>query len=247
MVVIMVLVLIVAIVILARDGKISPRFSTQTPVSERIRIGRWAELDGVVAPRAFDIGEIKYYKGDKGCCFCSAIAYAYKEFGGQDYQQFFEDILTPSYERDMTRLFGQLKKYGLGDRLYFGFYGKDGGGTKFKRTFATLLESPEEQIKLFASQEEAVGYLKKIVSLGIPVVVAIEDDMEEARSPQNEVEDDTFVTVIGYNQQQVKLYWIPDTKSWMSWDEFVPKWRLQNTEFKYELIPGSYSVVFLSP
>lgn len=244
-VMIMVLVSIVAVIVLAR--KVSPRFSTQTSVSERTRIGRWVELDGVVAPRAFDIGEIKYYKGDKGCCFCSAMTYAYKEFGGQDYQQFFEDILTPSYERNMTTLFQQLKKYGLGDRLFFGFYGKDRGGTKFKRMFADLLKNPEEQIKPFSSQEKAVEYLKKIVSLGIPVVVAIEDDTGEGRSPQNEVEDDTFVTVIGYNQQQVKLYWIPDTKNWMDWGEFIRKWKLQNTEFKYELIPGNFSMVFLSP
>lgn len=244
---VVVLVLAMAVVVLVRDRKTPPRFSAQTPVSERKRIGSWAELNGVAAPRAFDIGEIKYYRGDKGCCFCSAITYAYKEFGGQNYQQFFEDILAPSYERDMTGLFGQLSKYGLGDRLYFGFYGKNGSETKFKQSFANLLKNPAEQIKPFSSQDEAVESLKKVVSSGIPVVVAIEDDTQSGRSPQSEVEDDTFVTVIGYNQQQVKLYWIPDTKSWMSWDEFVPKWKLQNTEFKYELIPGNFSMVFLSP
>lgn len=247
MAVVMVLVLIAAVIVLAGDRKASPRLSTQTPVSERTRISRWAELDGVVAPRAFDIGEIKYYRGDKGCCFCSAITYSYKEFGGRDYQQLFEDILTPSYERNMTTLFQQLKKYGLGDRLFFGFSPKNGSETKFKQAFTNLLKNPAEQIKLFSSQEEGVGYLKKVISLGIPVIVAIEDDTKSGRSPQSEVEDDTFVTVIGYNQQQVKLYWIPDTKSWMDWGEFIRKWKLQNTEFRYELIPGNFSMVFLSP
>ena len=245
--VIAVLVLSAAVIVLVKGEKTPSRFSSPAPVSERTRIIGWEQLDSVTAPRAFDIGEIKYYRGDKGCCFCSAITYAYKEFGGRDYQQFFEDILAPSYERNMTGLFGQLAKYGLGDRLYFGFYGKEGGETKFNQTFAALLKNPAEQVRPFSSQAEAVEYLKKIVSLGIPVVVAIEDDMGKVKSPQNEVEDDTFVTVIGYNQQQVKLYWIPDTKNWMSWDEFIPRWKLQNTEFKYELIPGNFSLVFLSP
>lgn len=240
-------ILIVASIAVAGNKKELPRFSADSSTPAKTSIESWAELDARSAPQAFDIGEITYYRGDKGCCFCSAIVYAYKEFGGRDYQQLFEDILTPSYERNMTTLFQQLKKYGLGDRLFFGFSPKNGSETKFKQTFADLLKNPAEQIKLFSSQKEGVGYLKKIISLGIPVVVAIEDDTQSVRLPQNEVEDDTFVTVIGYNQQQVKLYWIPDTKSWMEWGEFIRKWKLQNTEFRYELIPGNFSMVFLSP
>lgn len=238
--------ILIAAAVVAKNRKELPRFSADSSTPAKTSIESWAELDNRSAPQAFDIGEIAYYRGDKGCCFCSAITYVYKEFGGRNYQQLFEDILTPSYERNMTALFQQLKKYGLGDRLFFGFSPKNGGEVKFKQAFANLLRNPAEQIKFFSSQEEAVGYLKKIVSLGIPVVVAIEDDMESARPPQNEVEDDTFVTVVGYNQQQVKLYWIPDTKSWIGWDEFIRKWELQNTEFRYELIPGNFSMVFLS-
>ena len=240
-------ILIVAITIVVRNKKELPRFFADSPTPAKTSITSWAEVDARAAPQAFDIGEITYYRGDKGCCFCSAIAYTYKESGGRDYQQLFEDILTPSYERNMTRLFQQLKKYGLGDRLFFGFSPKNGSETKFKQAFTNLLKNPAEQIKLFSSQEEGVGYLKKVISLGIPVIVAIEDDTADGRSPENEVEDDTFVTVIGYNQQQVKLYWIPDTKSWVGWDEFIRKWKLQNTEFRYELIPGNFSMVFLSP
>ena len=249
--ILLVLVSILVVILLFLKNKPSTLpISDQTPVpSKKYDINSWQDLDPVEPPQAFDIGEIKYYRGDKGCCFCSAVAYVYKESGGTDYQQLFEDILRPSYQRDMTSLFQQLKKYGLGNRLFFGYYHQGQSREarpRFTQTYTDLLQYPDRQLKLFTNQNEAVSYLKKAVSAGIPVVVAIEDDTASGKNPTQEVEDDTFVTVIGYNKNQVKLYWIPDTKSWMGWDEFVSKWKLQNTVFVYELIPGNYPMIFLS-
>ncbi len=249
--ILLVLVPILALVILFLKNKpASLPISDRAPASSpKIDVNNWRDLDSVEPPQAFDIGEIKYYQGDKGCCFCSAVAYVYKESGGTNYQQLFEDILRPSYQRDMTSLFQQLKKYGLGNHLFFGYYHQGQSRearAQFTQTYTNLLQYPDRQLKLFTGQDEAVNYLKKAVSSGIPVIVAIEDDTADGKSPTQEVEDDTFVTVIGYNKNQVKLYWIPDTKSWMDWDEFVAKWKLQNTQFVYELIPGNYPMIFLS-
>ncbi len=250
LVLVSILVVIFLFLLFLKNKPSTLPISGQTPVpSQKYDINSWQDLDPVEPPQAFDIGEIRYYRGDKGCCFCSAVAYVYKKSGGTNYQQLFEDILRPSYQRDMTSLFQQLKKYGLGNRLFFGYYHQGQSREarpRFTQTYTDLLQYPDRQLKLFTNRNEAVSYLKKAVSAGIPVIVAIEDDTASGKSPTQEVEDDTFVTVIGYNKNQVKLYWIPDTKSWMDWDEFMAKWQLQNTQFVYELIPGNYPMIFLS-
>ncbi len=215
--------------------------------SKKAETATWEEIEKAKAPSSYEIEGIDFIGGDTGCCLCAAFASAYKYMGGADSDKLLSELLLPAENRDVKAIMKIFEKFGLKDKIHIGYYYQ--GKTTEERPamlnfFNTYLENPEAQVKMFESEEKAFEALKKLIYSDVPTVVAAEDVMEQ-RSPQQEIQDNTFYLITGYNKGQIIAHMLPGIRSTDPLTIFKQKWQLQDTIFKYGLIPGNYTIIFL--
>lgn len=213
------------------------------------KIASWQDLEQIEAPSSYQIQGIQYDDGGFDCCLCAGIVAQYEYVGMKDYKDLLSEIAPPATSRNMDAMMEVLQDYGLERVFYMGYYYK--GQEKETRSemqqfFEKHLAETKEQIKLFADEREAYNTLRKLVSLNIPVIVAWEENQTLQPMPQNEIQDNTFNLIIGYDDNKLTYYTLPNLKTTVSVDEFKEKkWNLQDTVFQYPVIPGNYTMIFL--
>lgn len=214
------------------------------------KIASWEDLEKVEIPSAYQIPGIKYDNLGYDCCLCAGIGAQYEHLGKGSPENLISDMAPPAMNRNMEAMLEALNQYGIGEMMYVGYYDQ-GKNTEtrpeMQNFFRKYLTSPEKQTKLFKNEEEALTTLQKLIALDIPVIIAWEENLDLQPIPQNEIEDNTFNLIIGYDQQKFTYYTLPKVKNTVSVSEFKEVWKLQDTVFQYPVIPGNYTMIFLLP
>ena len=207
-------------------------------------VGSWIDLDKVKTPPVFEINGYQFIGGEKDCCVCSGLASAYKFNGGAG--KIFDALAPMALNHDLSFLTKALREYELTGKLYLGYYPSIGNNQESQGQFAKNIANPQTQIKLFKNGQEALETLKKLISSNIPVMFAWEDEMGEVKDPQGECDDDTYNVAVGYDQNSITYYTLPNLKTKVSISEFMQKWNLQNQKACYWIFPGSYVMMWLA-
>jgi len=144
---------------------------------------------------------------------------------------------------DPTRFASALKQFGYSSYLHIGFL--ENSFSRFsKSNLNEFLENPEKQIRVFKDKNEALIYLKKLISSNIPVMVACESNPQEC---ENETLDNNFILVFGYDKDNIYYFTLPGEKTSTSISKFLKNWELQpGINWKSEF-PGNYNIIFLVP
>lgn len=136
-----------------------------------------------------------------------------------------------------------LKQFGYSGYLYIGF--SKNPPSKFPKNYLNeFLEDPEKQVKVFEDKYEALSYLKKLISSNIPAMVVCESSLTIG---EDEVLDNNFILVFGYDKDNIYYFTLPGEKASASTSEFLESWELQpGSDWRSEF-PGNYNIIFLAP
>jgi ABC-type cobalt transport system substrate-binding protein len=249
LIVILGLALIAFVVLYLTNTKEPAGISDQNKTAQAVKFNSWEDLDKIQAPSSYEIKDIDYFGGDKDCCICSGLAAMMVKNGisKNEAQNFFNEFLPIALSRNVEAGYDLMKKSGLDKKIYVGYYvgGQAEGEKAVKNILSGLIADPETQSKSIAKENELLEILKKLVSINIPVLVPVEDDLSQPKSASGEIEDNTFILVTGYDSSKVIFYTLPGIKTTDDNDTFLKRWNLQDTEFKYAITPTNYTILFM--
>ncbi len=193
---------------------------------------------------SYKIENIPYNYGSTDCCYCAAIMamMEHKGITKNKIQDYWLNLKDKDYYQDNAIFYRLLKKYSIEDKFKMAYFPHGTKDITFKDIYSANLTDYSKQIQLLKSQEEALPLLKKLISNNFPVGVWVEDNPQIT---SDEVQDDTFILVYGYDEAHVYFWTLPGVKSSWSTSEFVSRWKLQENNFPFPVIPGRYTMVWL--
>lgn len=209
----------------------------------------WQYLERIALPDSYKIEGVDFIGGETDCCVCAALASIHKFYGKPDYEGFLDSIKPLGLNHDLQYITKTLEKYNLKDKFYIAHVRPETGSQTIDvANFLTnAIAVPSRQVGEFKDVSQALETLKKLVVLNIPVIVAIEaDDRLKTTNPEEEMQDNDFYLVTGYDQTNITYYTLPNVQNQMSIAQFMEKWKLQDTKFSYGIMPGPYSLMFLA-
>lgn len=196
------------------------------------------------AKDAYKIEDLPYLYGSTDCCYCAGTMAMMKYNGLSEntVQGYWQDLKGKNYYEDNATFYRLLKKYELESKFRMVYFPHGTKEINFKDIFSANLTDYKKQVTLIRNQDEALPTLKKIISSGNPVMVMVED---RPQITSDEIQDDTFILVYGYDSKNVYFWTLPGVKSSWSTSEFISRWKLQENNFTFPVMPGRYTMVWL--
>lgn len=222
---------------------------------ESVKNGSWQKLNLISNPPLSHQLKVPLYQQNNFCYGASAMMIArYWGLAEEETQRLRqlmisgEGLMGPAGAPPI--IVPAFAKFNLGSFVYLGYL-KDSGLNPL-RMWTHAIADTDEQVKTFASADESLLYLKRLIASNIPVIAIIEWDLTKKEGEgEAGAKDDHFTVVVGYDENHIYTNdSSPDRGGEVyvyTTADFLKTWNLRGTTSRQAAFLGDYGMIFLRP